>query len=116
MNKLLLAAGAIIVLVLAFAFASSNTKPAYADDRSPVMYFYQDTCSHCIAMKPIMTDLAAEGYRVKMMNAGKDASLWRTYNIEGTPTWVAANGDRIVGEQSKDALRLWYDAHGAKIA
>ncbi len=116
MNKLLLVIGAIIVVVAAFAFTSATAKPTYTDDRSPVMYFYQATCSHCIAMKPILTELAAEGYRVKFMDVGKDTSLWQKYNIEGTPTWIAANNDRIVGRQSKEALRAWFDSHGAKIA
>jgi thiol-disulfide isomerase/thioredoxin len=116
MNKLLIVIGAIVVVVLAFALTSTGAKTPYADDKSPVMYFYSETCSHCIAMKPILAELAAEGYRVKMMNAGADASLWQTYSITGTPTWLAANNERIVGEQSKEALRAWFDAHGAKIA
>ena len=116
MNKLFLGIGAVIVLVVLFAFASAGAKIAYADDASPVMYFYQDSCSHCIAMKPILNELAAEGYRVKMMDVARNTNLWQTYKIEGTPTWVAANGERIVGEQSKEALRQWFDSHGAKIA
>ncbi len=106
----------IIVGVLYYVGSSTANSWNFGDDKSPVMYFYQDDCPHCIAMKPALEDLGNKGYRVKLMDAQTNPDYWATYNITGTPTWVAANGDRLESEQSETTLQAWFDAHGAKIA
>jgi len=45
------------------------------------------------------------------MNVGENPDLWKQYNIEGTPTFIAANGERLVSFQKKDALKSWLDQH-----
>ena len=105
-----------VVLVGALVYALWPHPWVFADDQSPVMYFYQDSCIHCKAMKPILDELGQQGYRVKLMNAEKNPQYWTQYNVTGTPMWVAQNGDRLEGEQSKADLQAWFDAHGAKIA
>lgn len=105
-----------VVLIGALAYALWPHPLVYADEKSPVMYFYQDDCIHCQRMKPILDSLGSEGYRVKMMNAQTHPQYWSQYKVEGTPTWLAQNGDRISGEQTQADLKAWFDAHGAKIA
>ncbi|MFQ5405942.1 MAG: thioredoxin family protein [Candidatus Micrarchaeia archaeon] len=116
-NKLLLTFGAIAVFfVVLILLAGGSSGKVYEDDSSPVMYFYSPTCSHCIAMTPILEKLGSSGgFRVKPMNVKANPSYWTQYSVEGTPTWVAANGDRIVGEQTEVFLRVWLESHGAKI-
>lgn len=88
---------------------------AFADE-AKVMYFYSDDCVFCREQKPILDELAEEGYRVKPMDMKADPSFWRQFNIRGTPTFVAENGDRLVGLQKKEDLREFLDVHGGKTA
>ncbi|MBI5225736.1 thioredoxin family protein [Candidatus Micrarchaeota archaeon] len=106
----------VVVIVGALAFGAFSSTLPYASDLSPVMYFYSDDCVHCQRMKPILSALGDSGYRVKMMNVQKNPQYWSKYNVSGTPTWIAANGDALSGEQSQNDLKAWFDAHGAKIA
>lgn len=97
--------------------ASEETKivAAYFDDNAAVMYFYQDTCSWCIKQKDVLAKLGSEGYKVKSMNIGSNypdhQSWWKEYNISGTPTFVAKNGDRLEGYQTADKLKAFLDSH-----
>lgn len=84
---------------------------SYFAEDSKVMYFYSDYCHWCQQEKEVLAELGNEGYKVKPMNVGESPDLWKQYNIEGTPTFVAANGDRLVGFQKKDALKTWLDQH-----
>lgn len=88
-----------------------NTIAEYFSEDATVMYFYSDRCSWCIKQKDILAKLAPEGYRVKPMDVGLDQTLWETYKINGTPTFVAANGDRLEGYQTEDQLKPFLDAH-----
>ncbi len=83
----------------------------YFDNNASVMYFYQPNCGWCIKESPILEELASEGYRVKPMNAAADPTMWTIYKVSGTPTFVAANGDRLEGYQTKEALKAFLDAH-----
>ncbi len=106
---------AALVLSAAFLAGCLSVPKPYEDNASPVMFFYSDVCPHCAAMKPILTKLSDQGYRVKPMDVQANKDYWNTYSIDGTPTWIAANGDRLVGEQSEYGLQTWLEAHGAKI-
>lgn len=83
----------------------------YFDDNATIMFFYSDGCGWCSKEKVVLSQLAEEGYRVKPMNVGKDATLWKTYNISGTPTLIDKNGQRSEGYLEKDALKAWLDTH-----
>ncbi len=104
----------VVLIGVSAYFANSNSEP-YFDAASPVKYFYSPQCTHCIAMKPILRELAAEGYRVAPYDVLANTGYWTQYNINGTPTWLAANGDALVGEQTKDALGAFLASHGAKL-
>ena len=96
--------------------ANTNTNTnasniSYFSDTATVMYFYSDSCHWCQQEKTILEKLGSEGYKVKPMNVGTDQSLWEKYNIQGTPTFVAANSERATGYQEYDALKKFLDNH-----
>jgi len=90
---------------------TTDTSKSYFDDNANVMYFYSDECRWCIEESKVFEEIAPLGYKVKPMNIGTDRSLASKYNIEGTPTFVAKNGERNAGFMEKDALIKWLDAH-----
>lgn len=83
----------------------------YFDQNATVMEFYQPNCGWCQKESAVMEELAKQGYKVKPMNAAADQSFWTKYNVSGTPTFVAANGDKIEGYQTADQLKTFLDAH-----
>ena len=114
MSKFVLASlGILMILILA---GCTTGPPKFVNDASPVMYFESPKCHFCLQQKPILLELADEGFRVKDMDVLANPSYWQQYNITGTPTFVAGNGDRLVGLQAKDKLKDWLQEHGAKIA
>jgi len=90
----------------------ATSQPAYFDQNAKVMFFYSDSCPHCQREKSeVLEPLGAEGYKVKPMNVGENPAVGQQFNISGVPTFVAENGDRLVGYQTKDALKAWLDQH-----
>jgi len=84
----------------------------FFSDEASVMYFYSDFCHWCQKEKDeVLTELGKEGYQVKPMNVGEKPELGKEFNITGTPTFVAANGDRLVGFQEVEALKTFLDQH-----
>ncbi len=92
---------------------SSNTQTAsYFDDNAKVMYFYSAGCHYCVQQKAALESLASLGYKVKSMDVGAHPDYWEKYNIEGTPTFVAENGTKLVGLQTKEKLQQFLDENG----
>lgn len=90
---------------------TTTDNPYFAED-AKVMYFYSDWCHWCQKEKAeVLEPLGKEGYKVKPMNVGDKPDLGKQYNVTGTPTFIADNGDRVVGFQEKDALKTFLDAH-----
>jgi len=112
---ILVALAALGAAAYLLASGGSGAK-TYVDDNSPVMYFYSAQCSHCRAQTPILEELAKEGYRVKLMDVLAHPEYWEQYGVSGTPTFLAANGDKQVGFTQKEELRAWFEAHDARIA
>ena len=105
----------IALLVVFGVLAAQSGNEPYKDDRSPVMYFFSSTCRFCQQQAPILRELSAEGFRIKPMDVGKNPNYWEDYSVTGTPTFLAANGDRLDGFTQKEALRAFLAQHGAKI-
>ncbi|OIO25543.1 hypothetical protein AUJ14_03940 [Candidatus Micrarchaeota archaeon CG1_02_55_22] len=80
------------------------------------MYFYSEECSFCRQQKPVLESLAADGFSVKLMDVAAHPNYWTEYGIRGTPTFLAANGDRKEGLTPEAALRVFLESHGARIA
>ena len=89
---------------------TKETNSYFAED-AKIMYFYSDSCHWCVEEKKVLEELGKVGYKVKPMNVGENTDLWRQYNVSGTPTFIAANGERLVGYQTKDPLKKWLDEH-----
>lgn len=84
----------------------------YFSEDAKVMYFYSDFCHWCQKEKDeVFPELGKQGYKVKPMNVGNDPSMGQKYNISGTPTFIAENGDRLVGFQTLDPLKTFLEAH-----
>ncbi|MBM2820440.1 MAG: hypothetical protein HW405_200 [Candidatus Berkelbacteria bacterium] len=91
--------------------AGTSSEEFFAED-AKVMYFYSDFCHWCQKEKDeVLPGLGKDGYRVKSMNVGQNPDLGKQYNISGTPTFVASNGDRLVGFQETAALKTFLDQH-----
>lgn len=108
--------GLIVVAGIALSVAGGAAK--FASDQSPVWYFYRDDCHFCQQQKPILEDLAQEGYRVKLVDLNAQPALWKQYGITGTPTFVAQSGqgERLEGLTQKAELKSFFDRSGAKVA
>ncbi|HLB95942.1 MAG TPA: thioredoxin fold domain-containing protein [Patescibacteria group bacterium] len=85
--------------------------PAYFAEDAKVSYFYSEYCHWCQKEKEVLAELAKEGYRVKPMNLGEKPDLAQGFNVTGTPTFIAENGERLVGYQTKEPLKAWLDKH-----
>jgi protein-disulfide isomerase len=83
----------------------------YFSEDAAVMYFYSDYCSWCLKEKEVLQKLGTEGYRVKSMNVGDNPAYWTDYKINGTPTFIAKNGDRIEGYRDYEVLKPWLNSH-----
>lgn len=93
--------------------SASSATATYFDENAKVMYFYSDTCHWCLEEKKVLEKLGTEGYEVKPMNVGNDQSLWTTYNVSGTPTFIAdsGKGDRLAQFTKYEVLKAWLDQH-----
>ncbi|MCL5407385.1 MAG: thioredoxin family protein [Patescibacteria group bacterium] len=90
---------------------ATSSQPFFAED-AKVSFFYSDYCHWCQKEESeVLTPLAQEGYKVKPMNIGEKPEYGQQFNVTGTPTFIASNGDRLVGFQTKDVLKAWLDQH-----
>ena len=93
------------------AGTATDSKAYFSDDAS-VMFFYSDFCHWCEQeMTDVLPELGNEGYHLKPMDVATNPNLGTQYNVTGTPTFIAANGERLVGFQTKDVLKSWLDQH-----
>lgn len=83
----------------------------YFSEKAKVMFFYSEFCGWCQKEKGVLEELGKEGYKVKPMDVGADSGLAEKYQIEGTPTFIAANGEKLVGFHEKAELKKWLDEH-----
>lgn len=90
--------------------AGAETVPYYSEN-AKVMEFYSDYCGWCIKEKDILSELAKQGYQVKPMDVGKHTEYWQQYGIEGTPTFIAPDGTKLVGYQNIDQLKAFLDKY-----
>jgi len=91
--------------------AGATASAPYFKDDAKVMYFYSDSCHWCQKEKEVLEDLAKEGFAVKPMNLSEKPELAQPFNVSGTPTFIAENGERLVGYQTKEALKPWLEQH-----
>lgn len=89
---------------------TSTETPAYFSESAKVSYYYSDYCHWCTKEKDeVLTPLGQEGYSVKPVNLGEKPELAKQNNVSGTPTFIAENGERLTGFQSKEVLKAFLD-------
>ena len=71
-------------------------------------YFSATWCGPCKVFKPIMNEIAGEGYHVEFIDIDNLSDLANKYNVRSVPTTVIEeNGievDRIVGSVPKQQV------------
>ena len=71
-------------------------------------YFSATWCGPCQTFKPIMNEIAGEGYSVQFIDIDQSSSVAEQYNVRSVPTVVIEeNGvevDRFIGAISKQAV------------
>lgn len=77
--------------------------------RGEVLFFNASWCGPCRQMKPIVTALRNEGFRMRDVDVDKNRALATQYGINSVPTFVfVENGsevNRFSGGTSPDKLR-----------
>ena len=73
-----------------------------------VKYFTATWCGPCQRFKPIMQEVANEGYSVQFIDIDSQKDTAEQYNVRSVPTVVIEeNGvevDRVVGMQTKRVM------------
>ena len=68
-------------------------------------YFSATWCGPCKAFKPVINEIAGEGYSIQFIDIDQQQDLAAKYNVRSVPTVVIEeNGvevDRFVGGQAK---------------
>ena len=71
-------------------------------------YFSATWCGPCKSFKPVMNEIAGEGYSVQFIDIDQSKDLAARYNVRSVPTTVIEdNGmevDRFVGAISKQQV------------
>jgi thioredoxin 1 len=71
-------------------------------------YFSATWCGPCKVFKPVMNEIAGEGYHVEFIDIDNLSDLASKYNVRSVPTVVIEEGgvevDRIVGSVSKQQM------------
>jgi len=71
-------------------------------------YFSATWCGPCKVFKPIMEELASEGYNIEFIDGDESPELANKYNIRSVPTTVievdGEEVDRIIGIKSKQEM------------
>ena len=72
-------------------------------------YFTATWCGPCKAFKPVMNEVAGEGYSIQFIDVDKNQSLASQYGVRSVPTTVIEeNGvevDRFVGALPKETVK-----------
>ena len=72
-------------------------------------YFTATWCGPCKSFKPIMNEIANEGYSVQFIDIDQNQTLTSQYNVRSVPTTVIEeNGvevDRFVGALPKESVK-----------
>ncbi len=73
-----------------------------------IKYFSAKWCGPCRTFKPVMEEIASEGYSVQFIDIDQSQDLAAKHNVRSVPTAVIEeNGvevDRIVGSVSKETV------------
>ena len=72
-------------------------------------YFTATWCGPCKAFKPVMNEVAGEGYSIQFIDVDENQSLASQYGVRSVPTTgIEENGvevDRFVGALPKETVK-----------
>ena len=72
-------------------------------------YFTATWCGPCKAFKPVMNEVAGEGYSIQFIDVDENQSLASKYGVRSVPTTIIEeNGievDRFVGALPKETVK-----------
>ena len=73
-----------------------------------IKYFSATWCGPCQTFKPVMNEIASEGYSVQFIDIDQSSALAESYNVRAVPTVVIEeNGsevDRFIGSIPKQMV------------
>ena len=73
-----------------------------------IKYFSATWCGPCKVFKPVMNEIAGEGYHVEFIDIDNMSDLANKYNVRSVPTVIVEEGgkevDRIIGSVSKQQV------------
>ena len=73
-----------------------------------IKYFSATWCGPCQTFKPVMNEIASEGYSVQFIDIDQSSALTESYNVRSVPTVVIEeNGsevDRFIGSIPKQMV------------
>ena len=73
-----------------------------------IKYFSATWCGPCQTFKPVMNEIASEGYSVQFIDIDKSSTIAEQYNVRSVPTVVIEeNGsevDRFIGSIPKQMV------------
>ena len=73
-----------------------------------IKYFSATWCGPCKSFKPVMNEIASEGYSVQFIDIDQSSNLANQYNVMSVPTVIIEeNGvevDRFVGSMPKQMV------------
>ncbi len=70
------------------AGAAGLLSPSQASAQAVLLDFTQTTCPPCQQMRPIIEQLAAQGYLVRAVDVRRDPEAAQRYHVTATPTFV----------------------------
>ena len=74
---------------------------AAQENQSPILYFFtNDGCAPCLAVKPVIDTLTANGYPIKTLKAAEYPQFAQQLGVDRTPTVVLIAGSQIVNRHS----------------
>lgn len=74
-----------------------------------------DSCANCIAVMPVMRDLASElGMKFEKIDVEDNPEAAKAYKIDRIPSILLADGDEVFakcsGYQPREILEIWIQA------
>lgn len=105
---LLIAPVAAVVAFKQYQFEHSQPEILW-NHRGEVLFFNASWCGPCQQMKPIVTQLRQQGYRLRDVDVDHNQTLAEKYGIRAVPTFVFVEGgsevNRFSGGTSAGHLR-----------
>ena len=108
----------LLTTIVAFYLGTTTAKSVVAQqNQTPILYFFtNDGCAPCLAVKPVIDQLAENGYPVKTLKAADYSQFAQQLGVDRTPTVVLIADNRIVGRYAGlidgSTLQQWFASVG----